>query len=102
MSHHVSGQFKIAPEHIHNPLLQLMGKPGRERLEEFLHVFEQLNARMPRKQFLTYYFMAADPGCLLAAMRELRIFAERRLRVIPEQVQIFTPSPSTYSTLMYY
>ncbi|MDA8140400.1 MAG: YgiQ family radical SAM protein [Desulfobacteraceae bacterium] len=102
LRHHTSGQLKIAPEHIHDPLLQLMGKPDRQTLEDFIDLFDQVNARMPKKQFLTYYFMAAHPGCTLQDMAELREFARRRLRVIPEQVQIFTPSPATFSTLMYH
>lgn len=102
LRHHVSGQFKIAPEHIHDPLLRLMGKPGRQTLEDFLRLFEDLNRRAPQRRFLTYYFMAAHPGCTLADMTALRDFARRRLRITPEQVQIFTPSPATFSTLMYH
>ncbi|MFZ1982960.1 MAG: radical SAM protein, partial [Desulfatitalea sp.] len=102
LRHHTSGQLKIAPEHIDDPLLRLMGKPGRDRLEAFLELFEEIGRRMPRRQFLTYYFMAAHPGCTLEQMHALRAYAERRLRLVPEQVQIFTPSPSTYATLMYY
>jgi uncharacterized radical SAM protein YgiQ len=102
LRHHVSGQFKIAPEHIHDPLLQLMGKPNRQTLEDFLNLFEGLNARLEKKRYLTYYFMAAHPGCTMEAMAALRAFAQQRLKVLPEQVQIFTPSPATYSTLMYH
>lgn len=101
LRHHVSGQLKIAPEHIHDPLLKLMGKPGRRYLGDFVRLFERLNRRMPGRRFLTYYFMAAHPGCTHEEMRLLRGYAERNLRLVPEQVQIFTPSPSTYSTLMY-
>ncbi|HOK14519.1 MAG TPA: DUF3362 domain-containing protein, partial [Candidatus Kapabacteria bacterium] len=53
-------------------------------------------------QYLTYYFMAAHPGCLPDDMIELKNFSKNELRIFPEQIQIFTPTPSTYSTLMYY
>jgi uncharacterized radical SAM protein YgiQ len=102
LRHHTSGQLKIAPEHIDDPLLRLMGKPGRDQLEAFLALFEEIDRRMPRRQFLTYYFMAAHPGCTIEQMHALRSYAERRLHLVPEQVQIFTPSPSTFATLMYW
>ena len=102
LRHHISGQLKIAPEHIHDPLLKLMGKPGRQYLDDFVRLFEQLNRHLETRQFLTYYFMAAHPGCTLDDMRRLREYAGRKLRLVPEQVQIFTPSPSTYATLMYH
>jgi uncharacterized radical SAM protein YgiQ len=101
LRHHISGQLKIAPEHIGDTLLRRMGKPGRQTLEAFIRLFDQLNRDMPRRCFLTYYFMAAYPGCTEADMIELRSFAEKTLRMTPEQVQIFTPTPSTYATLMY-
>ena len=101
LRHHISGQLKIAPEHISDPLLQRMGKPGRRYLDAFVHLFEQRNRQLAVKCFLTYYFMAAHPGCTLEEMRQLREYARRELRLVPEQVQIFTPSPSTYATLMY-
>jgi uncharacterized radical SAM protein YgiQ len=102
LQHHVSGQLKIAPEHVQDSVLKLMGKPGREPLEAFIRLFEELQARSPQNFFLTYYLMAAHPGCTLEDMQKLRVFASRTLRLLPEQVQIFTPSPSTYATLMYY
>jgi radical SAM superfamily enzyme YgiQ (UPF0313 family) len=79
-----------------------MGKPGRDHLEAFLDLFERLRATTPHNVFLTYYLMAAHPGCTLADMHALRSFARQTLRLLPEQVQIFTPSPSTYATLMYH
>lgn len=102
LRHHVSGQLKIAPEHVQDHILELMGKPGPERLEAFIRLFDKLRSRSPQKLFLTYYLMAAHPGCTLEDMHKLRTFAIRTLRLLPEQVQIFTPSPSTYATLMYY
>lgn len=99
---HISGQLKIAPEHIHDPLLKLMGKPGRRYLDDFVRLFERLNRSMEARRYLTYYFMAAHPGCTLDDMRLLSEYADRKLHLVPEQVQIFTPSPSTYATLMYH
>ena len=101
LRYHVSGQLKIAPEHVQDPILTLMGKPSRECLEAFIRLFDELRPKSPHKPFLTYYLMAAHPGCTLEDMHKLRTFAVRTLRLLPEQVQIFTPSPSTYATLMY-
>ncbi|MFZ2039333.1 MAG: YgiQ family radical SAM protein [Desulfobacterales bacterium] len=101
LRHHISGQLKIAPEHVVDPLLRLMGKPGRKDLEDFIRLFQTLQQKHSIKVFLTYYLMAAHPGCTLADMQQLRTFAIRKLHLLPEQVQIFTPTPSTWSTLMY-
>jgi uncharacterized radical SAM protein YgiQ len=98
---HISGQLKIAPEHVKESVLNLMGKPGSDCLEAFLGLFDRLNRKNHTKVFLTYYLMAAHPGCTLADMQQLRDFATKIMRLLPEQVQIFTPSPSTFSTLMY-
>ncbi len=100
--HHVSGQMKIAPEHSQDRILKLMGKPGSALLKKFKQQFDRLNRKFGKQQFLTYYFIAAHPGCTFDDMSALRKFAEQELRLYPEQVQIFTPSPSTFSTLMYY
>ncbi len=102
LRHHTSGQLKIAPEHIDDDVLKLMGKPDRQVLEAFMRLFGQINRQMNQKHFLTYYLMAAHPGCTLEAMQRLRAYVARNLKIVPEQVQIFTPSPSTYATLMYY
>jgi uncharacterized radical SAM protein YgiQ len=102
VSHHVSGQMKVAPEHTEDDVLQYMGKPGRASLLEFKHRFDDLNRQAGKKQFLTYYLIAAHPGSTEADMQRVRIFASRELRIHPEQVQVFTPTPSTYSSLMYY
>ena len=100
--HHVSGQLKIAPEHIAPGVLKLMGKPSMQSLINFKKLFEKLNKETGKKQFLTYYFITAHPGCTEDDMRELKSFVGRELRINPEQVQIFTPLPSTYSALMYW
>ena len=102
ISHHVSGQMKVAPEHSQPKVLELMGKPDTDSLLKFKKVFERLSKSASKRQFLTYYLIAAHPGCRLADMRGLRSFVKGELGIKPEQVQIFTPTPSTYSTLMYY
>ena len=102
VEHHVSGQLKIAPEHTEDAVLRRMGKPGGKSLHDFKEAFDALNKKAGRKQFLTYYLIAAHPGCDERAMGRLKEFTARELRITPEQVQIFTPLPSTYSTLMYY
>jgi len=100
--HHVSGQLKIAPEHCVDRVLHLMGKPGAANLAEFKRLFDRINTNLGAKQFLTCYLMAAHPGCTLDDMDELRQCVAKLFGFVPEQIQIFTPSPSTYSTLMYY
>jgi len=102
VQHHVSGQMKVAPEHTEDHVLRRMGKPGKKVLIEFRELFYQLTKAARKKQFLTYYLIAAHPGCTEGDMRALRRFASRKLKINPEQVQIFTPTPSTYSSLMYY
>jgi uncharacterized radical SAM protein YgiQ len=100
--HHVSGQMKIAPEHSEERVLSKMGKPDTPGLLEFRDKFLASTRRAGKKQFLTYYFIAAHPGCTDEDMRNLKLFTSRKLHSNPEQVQIFTPTPSTYSSLMYY
>jgi len=102
VKHHVSGQLKVAPEHTAPGVLKLMGKPRAKSLLNFKQIFEKTNQSSGQKQFLTYYFIAAHPGCYEEDMRELKSFAGRELKTNPRQVQIFTPLPSTYSSLMYF
>lgn len=102
VAEHVSGQLKIAPEHCTKNVLSLMGKPGCGPLLEFKRMFDESNQRQGKKQFLTYYFIAAHPGCYMKDMEELDSFIHRELKTNPEQVQIFTPTPSTLSTMIYY
>ncbi len=99
---HVSGQMKVAPEHVDDKILTRMGKPVTDSLLEFKEMFDQLNREAGKNQFLTYYFIAAYPGCSELEMQQVRHFASQRLKIHPEQVQVFTPTPSTYATLMYY
>jgi uncharacterized radical SAM protein YgiQ len=100
--HHVSGQLKLAPEHVVAHVLECMGKPGVKDLLEFKRKFDAASRRCGKRQFLTYYFIAAHPGCTESDMRELKRFATRELNLRPEQVQIFTPTPLTAATCMYY
>ncbi len=102
VKHHISGQLKIAPEHSTESVLRLMGKPGNSALLKFRDIFEKLNKNSASRKFLTYYFIAAHPGCTEGDMHSLKEFTSRELRINPEQVQIFTPTPSTYSSLMYW
>jgi uncharacterized radical SAM protein YgiQ len=100
--HHVSGQMKLAPEHTEKHVLNLMGKQGTASLIEFKKLFDKMSDEAEKKQFLTYYLIAAHPGCSQEDMWNLKHFADRNLKMTPEQVQIFLPLPSTYSALMYY
>ncbi|PIY33498.1 MAG: YgiQ family radical SAM protein, partial [Candidatus Infernicultor aquiphilus] len=102
IKHHISGQLKIAPEHIEDNVLEKMGKPDQGYLKKFKDKFFQINKELKKKQFLTYYLIAAHPGCKEEDMQRLKKFTSQELKINPEQVQIFTPLPSTYSTLMYY
>jgi uncharacterized radical SAM protein YgiQ len=99
---HVSGQIKLAPEHYDNDVLHLMSKPSIKPLMRFKALFDEACRRKGKKYFLTYYLMAAHPGCTVRHMERLQDFLSGGLHIIPEQVQIFTPTPSTISTAMYY
>lgn len=99
--HHVSGQLKLAPEHAVDHVLRAMGKPGADALIEFRRLFNRLGKEEGERLFLTYYLIAAHPGCNLDDMHALLAFCRKELRLIPRQVQLFTPTPCTWSTLMY-
>ncbi|GHT33157.1 UPF0313 protein [Endomicrobiia bacterium] len=99
VENNTSGQMKIAPEHCDDKVLSLMGKPSARVLMQFIEMFNKSNSK---KQFLTYYFIAAYPGCGDKEMKNLQYFIGRNLKIHPKQVQIFTPTPSTNATLMYY
>ncbi|MBE0644567.1 MAG: YgiQ family radical SAM protein [Bacteroidetes bacterium] len=100
--HHVSGQLKLAPEHSDPAILHLMGKGGTEDLLDFRERFFALSREVGKKQFLTYYFIAAYPGSDESHMRTLQRFAASELQIAPEQVQIFTPTPGTWASVMYH
>jgi uncharacterized radical SAM protein YgiQ len=102
VDHHISGQMKVAPEHTEDKILRLMGKPDKKTLLKFKSDFDNLNKKSGKKQFLTYYLIAAHPGSNMQDMQSLKEFTNKELKLNPEQVQVFIPTPSTYSTLMYY
>jgi uncharacterized radical SAM protein YgiQ len=102
VQHHVSGQLKVAPEHTQPEVLARMRKPDQKALLEFKRRFDALNKDLGKKQFLSYYLIAAYPGCTFGDMQALKGFASQELGVLPEQVQVFTPTPSTYASVMYY
>ena len=99
--HHVSGQLKVAPEHVADPVLQMMGKPENSVYQAFTKKYKQINEKLGKKQFLVPYLMSSHPG---STMKEAVALAEylRDLGYMPEQVQDFYPTPSTISTCMYY
>lgn len=104
VTHHVSGQLRIAPEHSEPGVLKAMGKEACDRkvLIKFKELFYKFTKEADLKQFLSYYLMAAHPGCTLDDMVRLKKFAMNELGALPESVQLFTPTPSTISTLMYW
>ncbi|MBE9529379.1 MAG: YgiQ family radical SAM protein [Proteobacteria bacterium] len=104
VTNHVSGQLRIAPEHSEPGVLKAMGKEACDRgaLVKFRELFYRFTKEAGLKQFLSYYFMAAHPGCTLDDMNRLKKFAMDELGILPESVQLFTPTPSTISTLAYW
>lgn len=99
--YHVSGQLKVAPEHVAEPVLKLMGKPEHRIYEQFTEQFTKMNQKLGLRQYLVPYLMSSHPG---STMKEAVKLAEycRDLGYMPEQVQDFYPTPSTISTCMYY
>lgn len=99
--YHVSGQLKVAPEHVAQPVLALMGKPEHSVYEKFTAEFNKMNEKIGKKQYLVPYLMSSHPGSTLKEAVELAEYC-RDLGYMPEQVQDFYPTPSTLSTCMYY
>ena len=99
--HHVSGQLKVAPEHISDSVLSLMGKPPVAVYNKFKDEYKKINERIGKKQYLVPYLMSSHPGSTLKEAVELAEYL-RDLGYMPEQVQDFYPTPSTISTCMYY
>lgn len=99
--HHVSGQLKVAPEHVSDSVLEKMGKPKNQVYTAFCRKFRQMNERLGKKQYLVPYLMSSHPGSTLKEAVELAEYC-RDLGYMPEQVQDFYPTPSTISTCMYY
>lgn len=99
--HHVSGQLKVAPEHISDAVLQKLGKPEVAVYNRFVKAYKEMNEKLGKKQFLVPYLMSSHPGSTLKEAVELAEYL-RDLGYMPEQVQDFYPTPSTISTCMYY
>ena len=99
--HHVSGQLKVAPEHISNAVLSLLGKPSVEVYNKFVQAYKDMNKKIGKEQYLVPYLMSSHPGSTLKEAIELAEYL-RDLGYMPEQVQDFYPTPSTISTCMYY
>ena len=100
VKYHVSGQLRVAPEHVSDEVLKFMGKPRHEVYEGFLKEYEKANART-KQQYAVPYFMSSHPGCTMKEAVKLAEYV-RDLGFTPEQVQDFYPTPSTLSTCMYY
>ena len=99
--YHVSGQLKIAPEHISDAVLEKMGKPPVAVYEKFVRAYENMNKKIGKEQYLVPYLMSSHPGSGLKEAVELAEFL-RDKGYVPQQVQDFYPTPSTISTCMYY
>lgn len=99
--HHVSGQLKVAPEHVSEHVTTLMGKANKSYFLKFKSWFDEANRKLGKQQFLVPYFMSSHPGCTLEDAIELAEFL-RDQNMTPEQVQDFIPTPGSLSTAMYY
>ena len=99
--YHISGQLKVAPEHVSNRVLMKMGKPEHSVYEAFTKKYEKVNQQLGMNQFLVPYLMSSHPGSTLKDAVELALYL-KKIGHMPEQVQDFYPTPSTLSTCMYY
>ena len=101
VEHHISGQLKVAPEHMSDNALYYMGKPSFSVYEQFRERYARINQKLGRKQYLVPYLMSSHPG---ATLDDAILLAEylNRVGYMPEQVQDFYPTPGTLSTAMYY
>ena len=99
--HHVSGQLKVAPEHVADKVLQKMGKPENKIYQRFSEKYKKINEDLNKKQYVVPYLMSSHPGSTMKEAVELAEYL-RDLGYMPEQVQDFYPTPSTISTCMYY
>ena len=99
--YHVSGQLKVAPEHVSDNVLKMMGKPQNSVYQAFCKKYKQINEKLGMKQYLVPYLMSSHPGSTMKEAVELAEYL-RDLGYMPEQVQDFYPTPSTISTCMYY
>jgi uncharacterized radical SAM protein YgiQ len=101
VQHHISGQLKVAPEHISHKVLSIMGKPGKEVFDRFRGKFEQINREEGKKQYLVPYLISSHPGSTLEDAVELAEYL-RDTGMRADQVQDFIPTPGTLSTAMFY
>ena len=99
--YHVSGQLKVAPEHVSDAVLERMGKPANQVYQTFVHRYQEMNKKLGKDQYLVPYLMSSHPGSTLKEAVKLAEYL-RDLGYMPEQVQDFYPTPSTLSTCMYY
>jgi len=99
--HHVSGQLKVAPEHVDAEVLRLMGKPSAAVFLAFKEAFEAMNKKIGKEQYLVPYLMSSHPGSTLTSAIKLALFL-KQINYHPEQVQDFYPTPGTLSTAMYW
>ncbi len=101
VKYHISGQLKVAPEHISDKVLKLMGKPSRKVYDRFVQKYNETNKKFGLNQFLVPYLMSSHPGSDMNAAIELAEYI-RDMGYNPEQVQDFYPTPGSLSTAMYY
>jgi uncharacterized radical SAM protein YgiQ len=101
VEHHVSGQLKVAPEHVSPAVLDAMGKPRRELYDKFVARYESINRSLGKEQYLVPYLMSSHPGSTIEEAVKLAEYV-RDMGVNPEQVQDFYPTPGTLSTAMYH
>lgn len=100
-AHHVSGQLRVAPEHVSGDVLRIMGKPDIDKYKQFVNKFNNVSNRLHMKQYVLPYFLSSHPGCTLTDAVALAEFI-RDEGFIPDQVQDFYPTPGTIATCMYY
>lgn len=101
VEHHISGQLKVAPEHVSDNVLNYMGKCNHQLYDRFTKKYKKMNEEIGKNQFLVPYLMSSHPGCTLHDAIELALYL-KRIHYVPQQVQDFYPTPSTVSTCMYY
>lgn len=99
--HHISGQLKVAPEHISPNVLKIMGKPPKEVYDEFSKKYFEINKKLNKKQYLVPYLMSSHPGSTLNDAIDLAKFI-KTMGYTPKQVQDFYPTPGSLSTCIYY
>lgn len=101
VEHHISGQLKVAPEHVSNKLLRLMRKSSHELYEEFAEEYAEWNRKLGKKQYLVPYYICSHPGAGLAEAIEVALYL-KKTGFVPDQVQDFYPTPGSLSTCMYW